>query len=59
MDVLVAKAHFQKGEVEEGKQQLHGIVSMLMGLIGNFSNRVSEDLSEYSPSSTNEELPGQ
>jgi four helix bundle protein len=57
LDVMVAKAHFEKAEIEEGKQQLHGIVSMLMGLIDNFSNRVSEDPGEYGRHSIRGELP--
>lgn len=47
LDVLVAKGHFQQQEIEEGKKQLQGIVSMLMGLISTISDRVSEEGYEY------------
>lgn len=36
LDVLVAKHHLSIEVAEEGKKQLHSIVSMLMGLIGPF-----------------------
>lgn len=36
LDVLVAKHHLGIEVAEEGKKQLHSIVSMLMGLIGPF-----------------------
>lgn len=47
LDVLVAKNHFKVEDVEEGKKQLHSIVSMLMGLIANFSDRLGEEAVEY------------
>jgi hypothetical protein len=43
----VAKGHFRSEDVEEGKRQLIAIVSMLMGLIGTFSERVGEEVAEY------------
>ena len=47
LDVLVAKRYFVAQELESGKSQLHGIVSMLVGLINSLTNRVSEELEEY------------
>lgn len=47
LDVVVAKKHFKVEDVQEGKKQLHAIVSMLMGLIGTFSDRLAEEQSEY------------
>jgi hypothetical protein len=43
----VAKGHFRSEDVEEGKRQLIAIMSMLMGLIGTFSDRVGEEVAEY------------
>jgi four helix bundle protein len=47
LDVIVVKKHFKADEVEDGKKQLHSIVSMLMGLIKAFSDRVGEEQEEY------------
>lgn len=47
LDVLVAKQHFRIEDVEEGKKQLIGIVSMLIGLISTFSDRLGEEVAEY------------
>jgi four helix bundle protein len=47
LDVFVAKGHFRSEDVEEGKRQVIAIVSMLMGLIGTFSDRVGEEVAEY------------
>lgn len=47
LDVLVAKHHLSTDFAEEGKRQLHSIVSMLMGLIGTFSDRVTERQDQY------------
>jgi hypothetical protein len=54
LDVLVAKNHFKVEEVEDGKKQLLSIVSMLMGLIATFSDRVREEGVEYE--GTSEEI---
>jgi len=43
LDVLVAKKRLTAADVEAGKNQLHGIVSMLCGLIEVVSNRVREE----------------
>jgi four helix bundle protein len=51
LDVLVAKNHFKTEDIEEGKKQLLSIVSMLMGLIETFSDRVREEVVEYGCSS--------
>jgi four helix bundle protein len=51
LDVLVAKNHFTAEDIEEGKKQLKSIVSMLMGLIANFSDRLGEEVVEYGSSS--------
>lgn len=50
LDVLVAKNHFKAEDVEDGKKQLQSIVSMLMGLIANFSDRLGEEVVEYGSS---------
>jgi len=50
LDVLVAKKHFKAEDVEDGKKQLKSIVSMLMGLIANFSDRLGEEVVEYGSS---------
>jgi four helix bundle protein len=47
LDILVAKGHLERRETESGRKKLHGIVSMLMGLIQTFSDRVSEDPETY------------
>jgi four helix bundle protein len=47
LDVLVAKKRLTAEDVELGKRQLHGIVSMLCGLIEVVSNRVGEEPSLY------------
>jgi four helix bundle protein len=52
LDVLVAKNHFSVEEVAEGKKNLQGIVSMLIGLIATFSDRLSEDIEEYGQTPT-------
>jgi four helix bundle protein len=51
LDVLIAKNHFKAEDVEDGKKQLLSIVSMLMGLIATFSDRVREEVVEYGCSS--------
>jgi four helix bundle protein len=51
LDVLIAKNHFKSEDLEEGKKQLLSIVSMLMGLIATFSDRVREEGVEYEGSS--------
>jgi four helix bundle protein len=43
LDVLVAKRRLTPADVEPGKRQLHGIVSMLCGLIEVVVNRVGEE----------------
>ena len=43
LDVLVAKKRLTAEDVEPGKRQLHGIVSMLCGLIEVVANRVGEE----------------
>lgn len=43
LDVLVAKQRLTTADVESGKNQLHGIVSMLCGLIEVVANRVGEE----------------
>lgn len=50
LDVLVAKNHFKAEDVEDGKKQLQSIVSMLMGLIANFSDRLGEEVVKYGSS---------
>jgi four helix bundle protein len=47
LDVLVAKKRLTTEDVEPGKRQLHGIVSMLCGLIEVVSNRVGEEPGVY------------
>ena len=47
LDVLVAKGQLKLEQSEVGKKQLHGIVSMLMGLIGSIAGRVSEETAPY------------
>ncbi len=41
------KQRFRIEDVEEGKKQLIGIVSMLIGLISTFSDRLGEEVAEY------------
>lgn len=55
LDVVVARQHFRIEDVEEGKKQLLGIVSMLMGLIATFSDRLSEEVAEYGQDQNNPE----
>ncbi|MCI0614712.1 four helix bundle protein [bacterium] len=52
LDVLVAKNHFKADDVVDGKKQLQSIVSMLMGLIANFSDRLGEEVVEYGSSNS-------
>ena len=47
LDVLVAKDLAEAVTVEEGKEQLFEIVSMLMGLIKSLTARVGEESGEY------------
>ena len=47
LDVLVAKKRLTARDVEPGKKQLHGIVSMLCGLIEVVANRVGEEPGLY------------
>ena len=48
LDVLVAKDQFSSTDVEQGKQKLIEIVSMLVGLIRfNSDNRVFEGTADY------------
>ena len=47
LDVLVAKELAEAATVEEGKEQLFEIVSMLMGLIKSLTARVGEESGEY------------
>ena len=47
LDVLVAKKRFTMPEIEPGKNSLHGIVSMLTGLMANISERTGEEIAEY------------
>jgi four helix bundle protein len=47
LDVLVAKRLAEAATVEEGKEQLFEIVSMLMGLIKSLTARVGEQPGEY------------
>ncbi len=47
LDVLVVKKRLSTTDVEPGKKQLHGIVSMLCGLIETVANRVGEELALY------------
>jgi four helix bundle protein len=54
LDVFVAREHFRVEDVEEGKKQLIGIVSMLMGLISTFSDRLREEVAEYGIENKNE-----
>ena len=54
LDVFVARKHFRVEDVEEGKKQLIGIVSMLMGLISTFSDRLREEVAEYGIENKNE-----
>jgi len=47
LDVLVAKKRLTAADVEPGKRQLHGIVSMLCGLIEVVASRVGEEPALY------------
>ncbi len=47
LDVLVAKKILAPGEVKAGKEILHGIVSMIVGLIKSNSGRVYDGRDEY------------
>src|SRR2546423_14093528 len=47
LDMLVAKELAEAATVEEGKEQLFEIVSMLMGLIKSLTARVGEESGEY------------
>ena len=55
LDVLVAKQRLTAADVEPGKKQLHGIVSMLCGLIAAVTNRVGEEPGLYEIERKNEE----
>ena len=48
LDVLVAKGRLAAGEEVPGKELLHGVVSMLVGLIrSNSETRLHEDATPY------------
>jgi four helix bundle protein len=47
LDVLVAKGVIPLDDVRAGKEMLHGIVSMIVGLIKSNSSRVHEGESKY------------
>ena len=47
LDVLVAKEVVTIEEVRAGKEMLHGIVSMIVGLIKSNSSRVHDGNAEY------------
>jgi four helix bundle protein len=48
LDVVVAKAILKENEIIPGKEILHNIVSMLVGLIkSNSADRVCESLAQY------------
>jgi four helix bundle protein len=47
LDILVAKKLLVKNDVLPGKEMLHEIVSMMMGLIKSNSERVYEDIEKY------------
>lgn len=55
LDVLVAKKKVTVAQVETGKESLHRIVSMLVGLIrSNSSERLHEEVVEYRAESKEE-----
>ncbi len=47
LDVLVAKKVILAEEIKAGKEMLHGIVSMIVGLIKSNSSRVHDEKLEY------------
>jgi four helix bundle protein len=47
LDVLVARRWVTSDEIRPGKHRLHGIVSMLVGLIGVSEDKVAEDAADY------------
>ena len=47
LDVLVAKKRLTAEDVDAGKRRLHGIVSMLCGLIEVVANRAGEEPALY------------
>lgn len=56
LDVLVEKKRLTAEDVEPGKQQLHGIVCMLCGLIEAVASRVQEEPALYGKESEREEI---
>jgi four helix bundle protein len=47
LDVLVAKGRLNIEDIKLGKTKLHGIVSMLTGLLGSVSDRMRENRDVY------------
>jgi four helix bundle protein len=48
LDVLVAKRLFDKEAIQNGKAQLLGIVSMLVGLVNSLMTGIQEEPADYS-----------
>lgn len=47
LDILLRKRFITEAQLKNGKEQLKGIVAMLVGLIKSKSERVYEDAAEY------------